>query len=350
MAVEIIAFESQTNEVNREAFNAKNAETLMAENIPPVGFVVDELLPVGLHILAGAPKVGKSWLALQICMKVATGESLWDFQTHKGSVLYLCLEDTESRIKDRIMKAAELESDADYSNLFISNRSELIGEDMFAEIDRLCANHKDMKLIVVDTLQKIRQTVNDSTYANDYSELSELKAVAEKHGIAILLLHHTRKQSSKDPFDMISGTTGISGVVDSSFVLAKNERNSTKATLHCTGRDIVQRELKIEFERERYVWDLISDSEENPECTLSEITAKVIEYVSSIGSFTGTASELASAAQMTGVDPSLLSRKIRKDAEILYRLGYRICYSKTELRREISIAYSPADSPDGNDG
>ena len=244
MAVEIIAFESQTNEVNREAFNAKNAEMLMSENIPPVEFVIDELLPVGLHILAGAPKVGKSWLALQICMKVATGESLWNFQTHKGSVLYLCLEDTESRIKDRIMKAAELESDTDYSNLYVATRSELIGEDMFAEIDRLCENHKDTKLIVVDTLQKIRQTVNDSTYANDYSELSALKEVAEKHRIAILLLHHTRKQSSKDPFDMISGTTGISGVVDSSFVLAKNERNSSKASLHCTGRDIIQRELK----------------------------------------------------------------------------------------------------------
>ena len=332
----------------KKCFDVVDAETLIESNIEPVEFVVDELLSVGLHVLAGAPKVGKSWLALQMCLSVALGNKLWNFKTHKGTVLYLSLEDTRSRIKERILKTADIDTD-DLNELFIATESELVGEELFEQVDDFLSRHTDTKLMVVDTLQKIRNSVKDCTYSNDYAELSLLKDMAEKYGIAILLRHHTRKQGDKDPFNQISGTTGISGAADSSFVLLKEDRSSSKATLYCTGRDIEQRELKLEFDSERFTWDMLSDSVEQPESVLSRETAQAMEYVKSVGSFEGTASELAQAAQMD-IDPSLLSRKIRKDIDVLDRLGFHIGYSKTFQRREMSIVYTPNDSYDGYDG
>ena len=73
-----------------------DADTLLSTTLPPTRFIIDRLLPQGLHILAGAPKVGKSWLALWLCLQVAQGTSVWDFPTHRGTVLYLCLEDRRS--------------------------------------------------------------------------------------------------------------------------------------------------------------------------------------------------------------------------------------------------------------
>ena len=71
-----------------------DADTLMTTPLPVTQYVVEQLLPQGLHILAGAPKVGKSWLALWLCLQVAKGESVWGFESSRGAVLYLCLEDS----------------------------------------------------------------------------------------------------------------------------------------------------------------------------------------------------------------------------------------------------------------
>ena len=332
----------------KKCFDVIDAETLIESDLEPVEFVVDELLSVGLHILAGAPKVGKSWLALQMCLSIALGNKLWNFQTHKGTVLYLSLEDTKNRIKERILKTADIDTD-DLNELFIATESELVGEELFEQVDDFLSRHTDTKLMVVDTLQKIRNSVKDCTYSNDYAELSLLKDIAEKYGIAILLLHHTRKQGDKDPFNQISGTTGVSGVADSSFVLLKEDRSSPKATLYCTGRDIEQRELKLEFDSERFTWDMLSDSVEQPESVLNRETAQAMEYVKSIGSFSGTASELVAAANLE-TEPSVLSKKIRMDLGTLSRLGFNISFQRQRHSRKMCISYTPCDTSDGSDG
>ena len=105
----------------------------------------------------------------------------------------------------------------------------------------------------------IRGAGYDSTYANDYRDLSVLKHIADAHGIAILLIHHLRKELADDVFSRISGTTAISGAVDSSFTLVEDKRGSGKATLSCIGRDIEYRELTLERSAEN-VWELVSDS------------------------------------------------------------------------------------------
>ena len=119
-------------------------------------------------------------------------------------------------------------------------------------------------LVIIDTLQLIRGTNYDNTYANDYRDLSALKRIADTHGIAILLIHHLRKETADDVFNRISGTTAISGAVDSSFTLVEDRCGSGKAKLSCIGRDIEYRELTLERNAEN-VWEMISDSRTQPE-------------------------------------------------------------------------------------
>ena len=134
------------------------------------------------------------------------------------------------------------------------------------QIEQFLKEHPQTKLIVIDTLQRIRTAGNDTNpYASDYRDIGVLKALADKHRIAILLVHHLRKMNDDDPMNMISGTTGLSGATDSNFVLRKSTRRENTATLYCTGRDIPYRELALEFDGENHVWKLLSDDCEQTE-------------------------------------------------------------------------------------
>ena len=123
------------------------------------------------------------------------------------------------------------------------------------------SEHPATKLVAVDTLQCVRSTGNDSNlYANDYQDIGLLKQLADKKHIAILLIHHLRKLHDDDPMNMTSGSTGLSGAADSTFVLQKSSRLANIASLHCTGRDIPDRTLKLEFGEEDHIWKLLEDS------------------------------------------------------------------------------------------
>ena len=230
-----------------------DADTLLSTPLPVTKFIVEGLLPEGLHILAGSPKVGKSWLALWICFQVSKGEPVWGLTTTAGTVLYLCLEDSYTRIQNRLF---QLTDDAP-NTLHFANLSGSIGDGLENQISSFLSEHTDTNLIVIDTLQKIRDIIPDSnSYASDYRDLSSLKNLAESHHIAILLIHHLRKMKDDDPMNMISGTTGLSGAADSNFVLTRKDRNSPQAELHCTGRDIESRVLGLCFRKETRTWEL----------------------------------------------------------------------------------------------
>lgn len=217
-----------------------DGRTLMDRPLEPPNFVVDTLISQGLHILAGSPKVGKSWLALWLAVTVAKGEPVWNMTTKQGTTLYLCLEDSVLRIQNRLFEITE---DAPDSVHFCTECA-LIGQGLEEQVDAFIAAHPDTVLVIIDTLQMVRP-IHDATYANDYRDLSVLKRLADKHGIAILLIHHLRKEKAEDVFHRISGTTAISGAVDSSFTLVEEKRGSGKARLTCVGRDIEYRELEL---------------------------------------------------------------------------------------------------------
>lgn len=161
---------------------------LMSQPLQPVRFVVDTLLSQGLHILAGSPKVGKSWLALWLAMTVAKGEPVWGLASRQGTTLYLCLEDSMLRIQNWLFEITE---DAPDSVHFCTECA-TIGQGLEEQVDTFLAAHPDTVLVIIDTLQMVRP-VHDATYANDYRDLSVLKRLADRHGIAILLIHHLRK-------------------------------------------------------------------------------------------------------------------------------------------------------------
>lgn len=132
-----------------------------------------------------------------------------------------------------------------------------IGSGLEEQIENFISEHRDTKVIFIDTLQKIRSDSPDSTYATDYKELSVLKSISDRRSVAIVLVHHLRKTRNADPFNMISGITGLSGCVDGSFVLSESKRGSRNATLYCVGRDIENREIELKFDSEQHRW--ISD-------------------------------------------------------------------------------------------
>lgn len=326
-----------------------DAEALMSTPLPSLRFVVDKLLPQGLHILAGAPKIGKSWLALYICLCVARGDPLWEFPSTKGTVLYLCLEDSYARIQQRLF---ELTEDAP-STLRFANLADGIGSGLEEQLKQFLAQHPDTKLVVIDTLQKVRRTTPDANpYANDYRDLSVLKHIADEHGIAILLIHHLRKMIDDDPLNMISGTTGLSGATDSSFVLKPDRRGSELATLYCTGRDIEYRELPLRFQKETHTWELtapVIDDAPPADPALNSLSV----FLSGVSPFDGTATELSELLELhTGekILPSVLSKRLARYASELDKAGIQITTSRTRDARTLHISARPSDGNDGNDG
>ena len=233
------------------------AEDLQNRTYEPTHFLADELVPEGLHILAGAPKIGKSWLALWLCLRVAQGQPLWNFTTVQGEVLYLSLEDSFQRIQTRLF---DLTEDAPLT-LHFAIMADTLKHGLEQQIEQFLTEHPTTKLVVIDALQRVRAAGGDGNlYANDYQDIGLLKQLADKRHIAILLIHHLRKLHDDDPMNMISGSTGSSGAADSAFVLQKNSRLGNIASLHCTGRDIPDRTLTLEFGEDDHIWKLLEDS------------------------------------------------------------------------------------------
>ncbi len=151
------------------------------------------MLPQGVSILGGAPKIGKSWM-VHWCVRIAKGESVWNLPTEKGTVLYLCLEDSLARIQDRL-NCITYEVP---SNLFIATKSGSIVSGLIQQIQNFIITHTDTTLIVIDTFQMIRNN-SELSYANDYNDIGKLKQYADEMSISILLVHHLRKQGDSDP-------------------------------------------------------------------------------------------------------------------------------------------------------
>ena len=231
-----------------------NADNLLYTTLAENEFIVDEILPVGLHLFCGAPKVGKSWLMLDLCIKVSKGEEIWNLKTNKCDVLYLALEDTYSRLQKRLFKLTD-EID---SNFHIAIESNKITNGLVMQLENAIKQYPNTRLVVIDTLQKVRKQSNDVNYSADYGDISTLKAFADKNKLAIILVHHLRKQDDSDVFNKISGTAGIMGSSDTTFILEKKSRDDSVATLYVTGRDVEYQTFTLRFEECR--WNLIERS------------------------------------------------------------------------------------------
>ena len=167
---------------------------------PPV---IEGLLYVGTYLFVGVPKVGKSFFMLQLAYHVSTGTPLWEYPVRKGSVLYLALEDNYHRLQERLYRMFGTDCAPD---LHFSVSSHQLGKGLNEQLQGFVSEHPDTNLIIIDTLQKVREIGSEScSYGSDYDIITQIKQFADAHKICLLLVHHTRKQKSDDTFNMISG-------------------------------------------------------------------------------------------------------------------------------------------------
>ena len=258
---------------------------------PPI---IDGLLYTGAYILAGAPKIGKSFLVAQIAYHVSTGKKLWGLDVHQGTVLYLALEDDYQRIQSRMFMMYGVE---DSENLYFATVANKIGNGLDEQLEYFIKAHPYTKLIIIDTMQKIREVGGEAySYASDYEIIGKLKKFADKHQICVMVVHHTRKQPAGDTFEMISGTTGLLGCADGSLLMQKKKRTALEATIDVVGRDQQDQILYISKDPDTQIWNLermeTELHKEPPDKTLEAI-AKLVN--SEQPEWTGTPSELADA-------------------------------------------------------
>ena len=320
--------------------NTIDGAALMSQPLRPPDFVVDSLLSQGLHILAGSPKVGKSWLVLWLAVMVAKGEPVWDMATRQGHTLYLCLEDSALRIQNRLFEITE---DAPESVHFCTECAP-IGQGLEEQIKTFSMEHPGTVLVIIDTLQMARP-IHDATYANDYRDMSVLKRLADRLGLAILLIHHLRKEKAEDVFHRISGTTAISGAVDSNFTLVEKRRGSGRAKLTCIGRDIEYRELELERNADN-VWELLSDSRTQPELLEGRITVLLSEFLEEQREFIGTPTELSQRIDpdgQEGITPKKVSRLILQNVDSLKKIGITVTIRRSNGKRIIELHSADSD-------
>lgn len=220
----LFTYQEREETIMVEKLQIVDADTLLSTPMRRTRFIIDGLLPEGITILCGAPKIGKSWLMLRVCLQVSQGLDVWGMKTRKCEVLYLCLEDSFNRLQDR------------------------------------------------------------------------LYSIADEYGIAIVVVHHLRKQADdNDPFNQISGTTGITGAVDTAFLITKDNRNDEVALLTATGRDIEQQRLILRFLKKVWTLEDHKGQAELRDEIIPQVVFKLVDFIKEQGKWEGTATELVAA-------------------------------------------------------
>ena len=310
--------------------------------------VIEGLLHCGTYILAGSPKIGKSFFMSQLGYHIATGTPLWEYPVRKGTVLYLALEDEYSRLQSRLNQMFGVES---VDGLHFAVQSKTIADGLVGQLDEFVQLHPDTRLIIIDTLQKVREMGSESySYAADYQTITALKAFTDQHNLTILLVHHTRKMEATDSFEMISGTTGLLGAADGSIMLQKKKRTDNEATMQIVGRDQPDQELKLEFDREKCVWELTKAETQTFERPVDPLIEKVAAFMKDKDSWSGSASDLIEQMQLPDIKPHALSRKLNVNVSVLFnKFGIEfIPMPRTNAQRSFILQHR-ADESDSSD-
>jgi RecA-family ATPase len=233
-----------------------HANRLRDMRYPEPAYVVPGFIPEGLSILGGRPKVGKSWLALELALGVSLVDKvLGNVQPESGDVLYAALEDTFPRLQRRIKKLLWPPRPAWPDRLCLATQWRRLDEGGVDDIDDWVQSVDAPKLVILDTLAHFRpkRDKNDTTYDGDYKALTELQKLANERHFACVVLHHQRKAESEDPLDSISGTLGIVGCADTVLVLQPT-------TLYVRGRDVEEAEKAVTFDRAHCRWKVLGNA------------------------------------------------------------------------------------------
>lgn len=326
------------------------AQTLMELPLPPTIWLVEDLIATGSTIiLASRPKIGKSWLVLQLGHCVANGIPFLEHKTTKAGVVYLALEDLLKRLQSRLWSLTDESSD----DLRLVIRAETLDNGLIEQMKKLLNEDPSIKLFIVDTLQVTRNQTADYSYANDYADLRKFKDFADKNNVCCLLVHHLRKANSQND-DMldISGTSAISGAVDSMMVLKKRNRADSEAKLSIEGRDVEYTELILQRENAWWTLKEALAGEEAKKSNVSKDVREVAKFIYAIGdSWRGSATELLAQLQFDELTAPVLGKHLAQFSDYLAELGISYSTKRTSSERFIMLDFNPSnDSSDSNDG
>lgn len=280
-----------------------DADQIMKTDYPPTPFIVNNLIPgKGLVILAGPAKAGKSLLITQL-LDAVTGNSstfLGGEVSTNGAVLYLALEDTEPRLKERFQKQKLIPNDK-FKIAFKWSADQRAVRDL----DEYLSEHPEIILVVIDTKAKICQEQGTQmSYQSEYNFIGMIKHCADKHGICIMLVTHLRKRpSQEDIFNEVNGTSAIMGAADTIMVL-KRPRNQNRGILSLTSRDYQEREEEIYLNYETLTWHSQGESGN----AVPNMTPERQQIISAL-------KELGGAAT-----PKTIAEKIGKDNKVVSNL------------------------------
>lgn len=236
-----------------------SAPELWDMHFPPVSWIVPDYIAAGLTLLVGAPKLGKSWLSLDIARAVAEGGFvLGDRHCVQGSALYAALEDPPRRLKDRLRRVCV---NKPTNALTIWTEMRMLDAGGLDDLRDWIAQADNPRLIVLDVLNKVRAAPmkGEAPYAYDYRSVEGLKELADEFNVAIVVVHHTRKAEASDKLEKVSGTNGLPGAADTTIIL---DRDGEGVTLSGRGRDIEEFETALEFDKDTCRWRVLGDARE----------------------------------------------------------------------------------------
>lgn len=305
--------------------------------------IIEGLLYSGAYILAGAPKIGKSFLVAQIAYHISTGKKLWNYDVHPGTVLYLALEDDYQRLQRRMYMMYGVE---DTDHLYFATASRKLDDGLDRQLALFVQEHPDTKLIIIDTMQKIRDVGGTAySYASDYEIVGDFKRFADKHCVCVLIVHHTRKQSAEDAFETISGTTGLLGCADGALLMRKQKRTALDATIDVVGRDQQDQVLYLTKDPNTQIWHLDHTETE----LYREPPDQILEAVASLVSaehptWTGSPSELAAAINIQIAANALTKHLNVKYSRLFEKYGISYNNKARHSGRIVTLMYTATES------
>ncbi len=230
-----------------------SAAELQSKTFPPIKWIVEGLIPEGLTLFCGKPKLGKSWAALDLAFAVSDGSQFLGNVCDEGAVLYLALEDNERRLSDRLSKIRPDETWP--ANMKLATSAPRLNEGGITALKAWITTTRNPRLIIIDTLATVRPVKGsrDSDYLADYGALRDLHQLASEHRLGVIVVHHVRKADADDPFDTVSGSTGLTGAADATLILTRRNEGDG-VLLYGRGRDLPEFEHAVEFDAVRCRW------------------------------------------------------------------------------------------------
>ena len=238
--------------------NGIDLKGLMTTDIPPLRYAVNPILPEGLVCIAGRPKAMKSWLMYKLCFCVQNGLNFLGHKVEQGNALYLALEDSKRRLKERAFKMGH-EKNKNFPTTDIE--APYLGMGLEEDLQKWIDGVSKPKLIVVDTLARVKAAVGfkkGTAYDIDNELLRKLQHLAITNGVCIAFVTHLSKATQDYNFDKITGSVGLQGMTDAMWLIDRGD-NSPNASITGRGRDILDFEYAVKWNDETMTYDYMGN-------------------------------------------------------------------------------------------